>query len=92
MVDNIKIDKPLPPLSSTKRVNPMGHRQNNNHQNQFKETFKKRQKKKKTKEDPMHVRISGRGVAASRGQHTRHAVTNQKLTEFPHKKIIDIRV
>jgi len=92
MVDNIKIDKPLLPLSSTQRVNPLGHRQNNNHQNLFKESFKKRQKKKKTKEDPIHVKLSGRGAAAGKAQYTRHVVTNKELTEFSHKKIIDIRV
>ena len=92
MVDNIKINKPLPPLSSTKRVIPMGGRQNNNHQNLFKETFKKRQKKKETKKDPMHAKISGRGAAEVRAQHTRHAVKNKKSNVFSHKKIIDIRV
>ena len=92
MVDNIKISKPLPSLSSTKRVKPVGHRQNNNQQNLFKETFKERQKKKKTKEDPMHVKISGRGATASRVQHTRHTVTNKKSKESSHKRIIDIRV
>ena len=92
MVDNIKISKLLPSLSSTKRVKPVGHRQNNNQQDLFKETVKERQKKKKTKEDPMHVKISGRGATASRAQHIRHNVANKKLKESSHKRIIDIRV
>ena len=92
MVDNLIINKPLQSLSSTKRVKPVGHRQNNSQQSMFKETFKERQKKKKTKEDPMHVKISGRGATASRAQHTRHTVINKKSKESSHKRIIDIRV
>jgi len=92
MVDNIKISKLLPSLSSTKRVKPVGHRQNNNQQDLFKETVKERQKKKKTKEDPMHVKISGRGATASRAQHIRPTVANKKSKESSHKRIIDIRV
>jgi len=93
MVDNIKINKPLPPLSSAKRVKPVGYRQNNNQQNLFKETFKERQKKrKKTKEDPMHAKLSGRNATAGRAQHSRHAVANKKSNEPSHKRIIDIRV
>jgi len=92
MVDNIKISKLLPSLSSTKKVKPVGHRQNNNQQDLFKETVKERKKKKKTKEDNMYVRISGRGATASRVQHTRHTVANKKSKESLHKRIIDIRV
>jgi len=92
MVDTIKISKPLPSLSAAKRVKPVGHRQNNNQQNLFKETFKERQKKKKAKEDPMHVKISGRDATTSRVQNTQHAVTNKKSKASPRKKIIDIRV
>ena len=92
MVDNIKINKPLLPLSSTKRVKPVGHRQDNNQQNLFKETSKERQKKKKTNEDPMHEKISGRDATAGRAQHTCHAVSNKKSKESSHKRIIDIRV
>ena len=92
MVDNLIINKPLQSLSSTKRVKPVGHRQNNNQQDLFKETVKERKKKKKTKEDHMYVKISGRGATASRGQHTRHTVANKKSKESSHKRIIDIRV
>ena len=91
MVDNIKIYKPLPPLSSAKRVKPVGHRQNNSQQNLFKEAFKERQKKKQIKEDPMHAKISGRGDTARRTEHTRHAVTYKNSKESSHKRIIDIR-
>jgi hypothetical protein len=92
MVDNIKINKILPSLSSTKRVKPVGHRQNYNQQELFKETVKEKQKKKKTKEDPMHVKISERGATASGAQHTRHTVANKKSKESSQKRIIDIRI
>jgi hypothetical protein len=92
MVDNIKISKFLPSLASTKKVKPVGHRQNNTQQGLFKETVKERKKKKKTKDDPMHVKISGRGAKASRVQPNRHTVAEQKSKESSHKRIIDIRV
>ena len=92
MVDNLIINKPLQSLSFTKRIKPVGHRQNNSQQSMFKETFKERQKKKKKKEDPTHVNISGRGATAGRTQHTRHAVTNINSKGSSHKRIIDIRV
>jgi hypothetical protein len=92
MVDNIKISKLLPSLSSTKRIKPVDDRQNNNQQDLFKETVKERKKKKKTKEDHMYVKISGRGATASRGQHTRHTAANKKSKKSSHKRIIDIRV
>ena len=92
MVDNLIINKPLQSLSSTKRVKPVGHRQNNNQQNLFNETFKERQKKKKKKEDQIHVKISGRGALEGREKQTRPAVTNKKSKNYSHKRIIDIRV
>jgi len=92
-MDNIKIIEPLPSMSSTKRVKPTDHRQNNNQQNLFKKTFKEREKKKnKTKEDPMHDNISGSGATADMARHARHAVTNKKSKESSHNKTIDIRV
>ena len=90
MVDNIKISNPLASLSSTNRVKPVGHRQNNSQQNLFKETFKDRQKKKK--EDSMHIKISGKSTTVGIAQHTRHAVTNKKSKDSLPKRIIDIRV
>ena len=92
MVDNIRINKPLPSLASIKKVKPVGYRQNNNQQNLHKETFKERQKKNRTKEDPINIEISDRDVTAGRAHHTRHAVTNENSNESLHKKIIDIRV
>ena len=92
MVDNIKISKPLTSLSSTKRIKPVGHRQNNNQQDLFKETFKERQKQKRTKEDPMDIKISGKGATADRAQPSRQAVTNKNSKGSSHKRIIDIRV
>jgi hypothetical protein len=92
MVDNTIISKSLQSLLSTKSVKPVGRRQNNNQQNMFKETFKARQKKKKTKEDPMHVKISGRDATTDREKHTRPAVTNIKSKKSSNKRTIDIRV
>ena len=90
MVDNIKIINPLPSMSSTKRVKPVGDRQNNNQQDLFKEAFKERQKKKK--KYPVHVKISGRGATVGNAQRTRYAVTNKKSKESSSKRVIDIRV
>jgi len=59
MVDNTIISKPLQSLSSTKRVKPVGHRQNNNQQNMFKETFKARQKKKRQKKIQCMLKYPG---------------------------------
>ncbi len=92
MMNNIKIIKPLPSLSSTQRVKPTDHRQNNNQQSLFKKTFKERQKKNKTKEDPMHDNISGGGATTGIAQQPRHAVTNVQSKDSSHKKNIDIRV
>ena len=86
----MKIIKPLPSLSSTKRVKPVGQRQNNNQQDLFNEAFKEKQKKKN--KYPLHVKISGRGVTAGNAQHTRHAVTNKKSKKSSIKRVIDIRV
>ncbi len=87
MVDIFKITKPLSSLFATKRVKPVGHRQN-----QFKENFEKRQKNKKLKKDLKHAIISG-GVGAADGvQYTGDAVPNKKSNEYSHRRIIDLRV
>ena len=92
MVDILKINKPLSSLSATQRVRPVGHRQNNNQQNLFKETFKEGQRKKKSKKNMEHVRISGRDGTAGRVQHSGHAITNKRSNEYSHRRIIDLRV
>ena len=92
MVDILKINKPLSSLSATKRVKPVGHRQNNNQQNLFKETFKERRRKKKSKKDLEHLRISGRDGTVARVQHSGHAITNKRSNEYSHIKIIDLKV
>ncbi len=92
MVDIFKITKPLSSLSATNRVKPVGHRLNNNRQNQFKENFEKRQRNKKLKKDLKHAIISG-GVGAADGvQHTGDAVPNKRSNEYSHRRIIDLRV
>jgi hypothetical protein len=92
MVDNMMINKPLQSFSSTKRVKSVDHRQNSNQQNLFKENFKDRQKKKKTKEDPLHVKISGNSATRGRENLTRHVVASKKSKKYAPKRIIDIRV
>jgi hypothetical protein len=92
MVDILKINKPLSSLSATKRVKSVGHRQNNNQQNLFKEAFKERRRKKKSKKNLEHIRISGRDVTVGRVQQSGHAITKKRSNEYSHRKIIDLRV
>lgn len=91
MVDNIKVNIPLASVSSAKNVKPVGHRQNNNQYNLFKDTFKERKRKKKRK-DPMHVKISAKAAMAGKTLLTRPAVAKKKSKEFTQKRNIDIRV
>ena len=92
MVNNLKIDRPLPPLSATVRVKPVDHRQSNNQQNLSRNNLEERRKKKKSKEDPTNVKISGSGALAGSTQHTRHAAKNKNSRESSYKRIIDVRV
>ena len=91
-MDILKINKPLSSLSATKRVKPVGHRQNNNQQNLFKETFKEKRRKKKSKKNLEHLRTSGRDGTEGRVQNSGHAITNKRSIEYSHRKIIDLRV
>jgi len=93
MVNIFKITKPLSSLSATNRVKPVGHRLNNDRQNQFKENLEKRQKNKKSKKkDLVHPIISGRVSAADGVQPTGDAVPKKRSNEYTHRKIIDLRV
>ena len=92
MVENLKIEKSLPSLSSTRRVKPMGHRQNDGQQNLYLKTFKERQKKKKSKEKSMHVKISDRAATKGKTLQNRLVATKQNSKALSSKGIIDIRV
>lgn len=92
MVENIKIEKSLQPLSTTKRVQPLGHRQNNSRQNPFLKTFKEKQNKKKKKEKSMHAKLSSSAVAEGRKLDNRQVKTKKSARLLSSKKIIDVRV
>ena len=49
MVDNIKLNKILPLLSSTERVKQVDRRQRNSQESPFNDTLKGKKKKKKEK-------------------------------------------
>ena len=91
MVDNIKVNIPLAAVSSAKSVKPVDHRQNNNRNYFFKDTFKERQKKKKRK-DRMHVKISTRAALVGKTAPIRHSASKKKAKEFMQKRTIDIKV
>jgi hypothetical protein len=91
MVDNIKVTIPLAAVSSAKSVKSVDHRENNNRNYLFKDTFKKRQKKKNRK-DPMHVKISTRAALVGNTPPIRHSAAKKKAKEFMQKRTIDIRV
>ena len=91
MVDSIKVNIPLAAVSSAKSVKSVDHRQNNNRNYLFKDTFKERQKKKKRK-DPMHVKISARTALVGNTPPTRHSTAKKKAKEFMQKRTVNIRV
>ena len=90
-MDNIKDAIPLTAVSSAKSVKSIDHRENNNRNYLFKDTFKKRQKKKKRK-DRMQVKISARAALAGKTPPIRHSAAKKKAKEFMQKRTIDIRV
>lgn len=90
-MDNIKVNIPLPAVSSAKSVKPVDYRQNSNRHNLFKDTFKERQKKKKRK-DRIRVKISARTALAGKTPTIRLSAAKRKAKEFMQKKTIDIRV
>jgi len=97
MVDNIRVNKILPSLSSPPKIKRLDSRGRHNQQPPFKEAFKSKQKKKKDPDEPdlgatseidlpadadTHDRISGRSDKTKR----------KKTIDSSSKKIIDIRV
>ena len=87
----MKVTIPLAAVSSAKSVKPVDHRENNNRNYLFKDTFKKRQKKKKRK-DTMHVKISAKAALVGNTPPIRHSATKKKAKAFIQKRTIDIRI
>ena len=90
-MDNINDVIPLGAVSSAKSVKSVDHRENNNRNYFFKDTFKKRQKKKKRK-DPMNLKISSRATLVGNTLPIRHSTAKKKAKKFIQKRTIDIRI
>jgi hypothetical protein len=88
-MDNIKDVIPLAAVSSAKSLKSVDHRENNNRNYLFKDTFKKKQKKKKRK-GPMHVKISTSATLIGERSPIRQSAEKKKAKEFIQKRTIDI--
>jgi hypothetical protein len=97
MVDNIKLNKVLPSLSSAPKVKRPDRRKGNYQQNSFEEVLKKKRRKKKKKDDSELASIPAGGNAGD-DEHSAHYATmkdadeDEKSADFPASRIIDIRV
>jgi hypothetical protein len=94
MVDNIKLNKILPLLSSTERVKQVDRRQRNSQESPFNDTLKKKKKKKK---DGENVEISEAALTEDSVQPPSHtgkkrSAKDKKSRDDQPPKIIDIRV
>ncbi len=97
MVDNIKLNKILPLLSSTERVKQVGRRQRNSQESLFNDTLKGKKKKKKKKKDDETVEISEAALTEDSVQPPSHtgkkrSAKDKKSRDDQPPKIIDIRV
>jgi len=97
MVDNIKLNKVLPSLSSTSRVKRTDQKDGNDQHHSFEEVLKKKRKKKKRKDDSELAGITNGDNSGDDGQSALHASTTdvdekEKSAESPPSRIIDIRV
>ena len=97
MVDNIKLNKILPLLSSTERVKQVNRRQRNSRQPPFNDTPKGEKKKKKKKKDGENVEISEAALTEDSVQAPSHtgnkrSAKDKKPRDDQPSKIIDIRV
>ena len=97
MVDNIKLDKILPLLSSTERVKQVDRRQRNSRQPPFNATPQGGKKKKKKKKDGENVKISevvltedSARLPSPAGK--KRSAKDKKSRDDRPPKIIDIRV
>jgi len=94
MVDNIKLNKILPLLSSTERVKQVDGRQRNSRQPPFNDTPQKKKKKKKGGEN---VKISEAVLPEDRARlpspaGKKRSAKDKKSQEGRPPRIIDIRV
>ncbi len=94
MVDNIKLNKILPLLSSTERVKQVNRRQRNSPGSPFNATLKGKKKKKK---DGENVEISEAALTEDSVQAPSHtgkkrSAKDKKPRDDQPSKIIDIRV
>ena len=97
MVDNIKLNKILPLLSSTERVKQVDRRQRNSQESLFNDTLKRKKKKKKKKKDGENVEISAAALTEDTvppSSHTgkKRSAKDKKPRDDQPSKIIDIRV
>ena len=97
MVDNIKLNKVLPTLSSAPKVKRADQRKGNDPQNSFEEVFKKKRRKKTKKEDSELASIPDGDNAADDEHSARYATRkdadeDEKTADSQSSRIIDIRV
>jgi len=97
MVDNIKLNKISPLLSSTERVKSVDRRQPNDQRPLFKGALKDKQKRKKKKKEGQDGTLSESKAVKDRPPHSARAVKRHQKEETESqpdqsKKIIDIRV
>ena len=97
MVDNIKLNKVLPSLSSAPKVKRMDRRSGKDRQNQFEDVLGEKRRKKKKKDDsepasiPADDKFSGERPFDPDvpGQ---DAAEDETTADSPSNRIIDIRV
>ena len=97
MVDNIKLNKILPLLSSTERVKQVNRRQRNSQGSPFNATLKGKKKKKKKKKDGENVEISEAALTGDSAQlpsptEEKRSAKDKKSREGRSQRISDIRV
>jgi hypothetical protein len=97
MVDNIKLNKVLPSLSSAPKVKRMDRRSGKDRQNQFEDVLKEKRRKKKKQDDSEPASIPADDQFAEGGPFDpdtpRQAADEDEISaESPSSRIIDIRV
>ena len=97
MVDNIKLNKILPSLSSPPKVKPTDQRRRSDQQYPFEVVIKKRRRKKKKKDHSENAGIPDDHYSTDDGQTARPAESEdaageEKPIDSASSRIIDIRV
>jgi len=97
MVDNIKLNKVLPSLSSAPKVKRMDRRSGKDRQSQFEDVLKEKRRKKKKQDDsesasiPADDKFAG-GRPFDSDTPRQDADEDATSAEGPSNRIIDIRV